>query len=116
MLVPDAACPVCASTDHPHLANPSALNDMVTAIRRRRQELDVSLDTTSLRLSILDHRLWPVELRCVDDIFESTNEVYPDTRADGHLSIQDHQRQRYAESMEGSIFRYWTSVLFTVIP
>ena len=44
MLAPDAACPVCGSTDHPHLAHPSALNDMVATVRRRRQELDAALD------------------------------------------------------------------------
>ena len=43
VLVPGGACPVCGSIDHPHLAHPDALNDMVAAMRRRRQELDASL-------------------------------------------------------------------------
>jgi exonuclease SbcC len=63
MLAPDAACPVCGSTDHPHLANPSALNDMVAAIRRRRQELDAALDATSLRFSVATRALAAAEVR-----------------------------------------------------
>jgi exonuclease SbcC len=47
LLVARSPCPVCGSIDH---ARPSALNDMVATIRRRRQELDESLTAISLRL------------------------------------------------------------------
>ena len=63
MLVPDTACPVCGSTDHPHLAHPSALNDMVATVRRRRQELDAALDATSLRLGAATRALAAAEVR-----------------------------------------------------
>jgi exonuclease SbcC len=63
MLAPDAACPVCGSTDHPHLAHPSALNDMVATVRRRRQELDTALDGISLRLGAATRALAAAEVR-----------------------------------------------------
>ncbi|MBJ7533169.1 AAA family ATPase [Rhodomicrobium vannielii ATCC 17100] len=63
MLAPDAACPVCGSTDHPHLAHPSALNDMVATVRRRRQELDAALDGISLRLGAATRALAAAEVR-----------------------------------------------------
>ncbi|HEY4344263.1 MAG TPA: hypothetical protein VGN05_07950, partial [Parvibaculum sp.] len=62
-LVPDTACPVCGSTDHPHLAHPSALNDMVTNIRRRREELNAMLDATSQRLGAATRSLAAAEVR-----------------------------------------------------
>ena len=60
-LAPDAACPVCGSTDHPHLAHPSALNDMVATVRRRRQELDAALDAISLRIGAATRALAAAE-------------------------------------------------------
>ena len=50
LLAPNSACPVCGSTDHPHLAHPSALNEMVATVRRRREELDTAMAATSQRL------------------------------------------------------------------
>jgi len=50
LLVPDVACPVCGSTEHPHVTEPSALNDMALRLRRRREELDAALAKTALRL------------------------------------------------------------------
>ena len=41
--LPDEACPVCGSTNHPHLSHPDILNEMAATMRRRRQELDASL-------------------------------------------------------------------------
>ncbi|WP_225143643.1 MULTISPECIES: AAA family ATPase [unclassified Bradyrhizobium] len=32
LLAPNLACPVCGSTDHPHLAHPSALNEIAASI------------------------------------------------------------------------------------
>jgi DNA repair protein SbcC/Rad50 len=63
MLAPDAACPVCGSVNHPHLAHPSAVNDMVATIRRRRQELDAALATTNLRLGSAARSLAAAEAR-----------------------------------------------------
>ncbi|HVA12955.1 MAG TPA: AAA family ATPase [Stellaceae bacterium] len=63
MLVPDTACPVCGSTDHPHLAHPSVVNDMVATVRRRRQELDAALAATSLRLGTATRSLAAAEAR-----------------------------------------------------
>lgn len=50
LLAPNLACPVCGSTDHPHLAHPSALNEMAARLRRRREELDTALTATDQRL------------------------------------------------------------------
>ena len=50
LLAPNSPCPVCGSTDHPHLAHPSALNEMVATVRRRREELDTAMAATSQRL------------------------------------------------------------------
>jgi exonuclease SbcC len=63
MLAPDTACPVCGSTDHPHLTHPSAVNDMVATVRRRRQELDAALAATSLRLGTAARSLAAIEAR-----------------------------------------------------
>lgn len=63
MLAPDAACPVCGSTNHPHLAHPSALNDMVATVRRRRQELDAALDAIGLRIGAATRALAAAEVR-----------------------------------------------------
>ncbi|MEA2756871.1 MAG: repair protein SbcC/Rad50, partial [Aliidongia sp.] len=43
LLVAGSPCPVCGNEDHPHHGRPGALNDMITTIRRRRQELDETL-------------------------------------------------------------------------
>lgn len=50
LLAPNLACPVCGSTDHPHLAHPSALNEMAARLRHRREELDTALTATGQRL------------------------------------------------------------------
>lgn len=50
LLAPNSACPVCGSTDHPHLAHPSALNEIATRLRHRREELDSLLTATEQRL------------------------------------------------------------------
>lgn len=50
LLAPHSACPVCGSTNHPHLAHPSALNEMAARLRRRREELDTALTATDQRL------------------------------------------------------------------
>lgn len=63
VLAPDTPCPVCGSTDHPNLAHPSALNDMVATVRRRRQELDAALDSISLRLGAATRTLAAAEVR-----------------------------------------------------
>ena len=63
LLAPDTACPVCGSTDHPHLAHPSVVNDMVATVRRRRQELDAALAATSLRLGTATRSLAAAEAR-----------------------------------------------------
>ena len=63
MLAPDTACPVCGSTDHPHLAHPSVVNEMVATVRRRRQELDAALAATSLRLGAATRSLAAAEAR-----------------------------------------------------
>lgn len=52
LLAPNLACPVCGSTEHPHLAHPSALNEMAARLRRRREELDAALTATSHRLDV----------------------------------------------------------------
>jgi len=51
LLVPDAPCPVCGSREHPHLAHPSALNELAEKVRERRRELDASLAASALRQS-----------------------------------------------------------------
>lgn len=63
LLAPNSACPVCGSTEHPHLAHPSALNEMVATVRRRREELDAALATTSQRLAIATRALAAAEVR-----------------------------------------------------
>jgi exonuclease SbcC len=63
ILVLDAACPVCGSTDHPHLAHPSALNDMVATVRRRREEIDAALASAGLRLNAATRSLAAAEVR-----------------------------------------------------
>ncbi len=63
LLVSELACPVCGSTDHPHLAHPSVLNDLVATLRRRRQELDTALDVTSQRLDGATRALAAAEVR-----------------------------------------------------
>lgn len=50
LLAPSLACPVCGSTNHPHLAHSSALNEMAARLRRRREELDTTLTATDQRL------------------------------------------------------------------
>jgi exonuclease SbcC len=50
LLAPNLACPVCGSTDHPHLAHPSALNEIAAKLRRRREEIDTALTATGQRL------------------------------------------------------------------
>ena len=50
VLIPGSACPVCGSTEHPHLGHPSAVNELVEAVRRRRKELNTALDLIGLRL------------------------------------------------------------------
>lgn len=63
LLGPNVACPVCGSTEHPHLAQPSALNEMATRLRRRRQELDAALTTTGERLDAATRALFAREAR-----------------------------------------------------
>lgn len=63
LLTPNSACPVCGSTDHPHLAHPSALNEMVATVRRRREELDTALAAISQRLSAATRALAAAEVR-----------------------------------------------------
>ena len=63
LLAPKSACPVCGSTDHPHLAHPSALNEMVATVRRRREELDTELVAISQRLSAATRALAAAEVR-----------------------------------------------------
>lgn len=50
LLAPTLPCPVCGSTDHPHLAHPSALNEMAERLRQRRGELDRALIEVGERL------------------------------------------------------------------
>lgn len=50
LLAPTLPCPVCGSTNHPHLAHSSALNEMAARLRRRREELDTALTATEQRL------------------------------------------------------------------
>lgn len=63
LLTPNLACPVCGSTDHPHLAQPSALNEMVATVRRRREELDTALAAISQRLGAATRTLAAAEVR-----------------------------------------------------
>lgn len=63
LLTPNLACPVCGSTDHPHLAHPSALNEMVASVRRRREELDTALAAISQRLGAATRTLAAAEVR-----------------------------------------------------
>ena len=50
LLAPNLACPVCGSTDHPHLAHPNALNEIAARLRHRREELNSVLTATGQRL------------------------------------------------------------------
>jgi exonuclease SbcC len=63
LLAPNLACPVCGSTDHPHLAHPSALNEMAVRLRRRREELDTALTATGHRLDAATRALTAGEAR-----------------------------------------------------
>ncbi|WP_439573840.1 AAA family ATPase [Phreatobacter sp.] len=63
LLAPDVPCPVCGSTDHPHLAHSSALNDMAERLRRRRAELDAALAEADKRLSAATRALSAGEAR-----------------------------------------------------
>jgi len=63
LLAPNLACPVCGSTDHPHLAHPSALNEIAARLRRRREELDTVLTATGQRLDAATRALSAGEAR-----------------------------------------------------
>ncbi|NEI63861.1 MULTISPECIES: AAA family ATPase [Rhizobium] len=63
LLAPNLACPVCGSTHHPHLAHPSALNEMAARLRRRREELDTMLTATGQRLDAATRALSAGESR-----------------------------------------------------
>jgi exonuclease SbcC len=63
LLAPNLSCPVCGSTDHPHLAHPSALNEIAARLRRRREELDAALTTTGQRLDAATRALSAGEAR-----------------------------------------------------
>ncbi|UGA49017.1 AAA family ATPase (plasmid) [Bradyrhizobium quebecense] len=63
LLAPNVPCPVCGSTDHPHLAHPSALNEVVATVRRRREELDTALAAIGQRLSTATRALAATEGR-----------------------------------------------------
>ena len=63
LLVSNSACPVCGSTDHPHVEHPSALNEMVTTVRRRREELDKALAAASERIDAAARALAAAEVR-----------------------------------------------------
>jgi len=63
LLTSNSACPVCGSTDHPHLEHPSALNEMVATVRRRREELDGALAAASERVSAATRALTAAEVR-----------------------------------------------------
>ncbi|MHC2622219.1 exonuclease SbcC [Bradyrhizobium huanghuaihaiense] len=63
LLAPNLACPVCGSTDHPHLAHPSTLNEIAARLRRRREELDTALTATGQRLDAATRALSAGEAR-----------------------------------------------------
>lgn len=63
LLAPNLACPVCGSTNHPHLAHRSALNEMAARLRRRREELDTALAATGHRLDASTRALSAGEAR-----------------------------------------------------
>lgn len=63
LLAPNLACPVCGSTDHPHLAHSSALNEIAARLRRRREELDAALTATGQRLDAATRALSAGEAR-----------------------------------------------------
>ncbi|WPP02698.1 AAA family ATPase [Methylocella tundrae] len=63
LLATNLACPVCGSTDHPHLAHPSALNEIAARLRRRREELDTVLTATGQRLDAATRALSAGEAR-----------------------------------------------------
>jgi exonuclease SbcC len=68
LLAPNLACPVCGSTDHPHLAHPSALNEIATRLRRRREELDTLLTATGQRSDAATRDLFAGEARQAETI------------------------------------------------
>ncbi|WP_429923199.1 AAA family ATPase [Agrobacterium vitis] len=68
LLAPNLSCPVCGSTDHPHLAHPSALNKIATRLRRRREELDTLLTATGQRLDAATRTLSAGEARQAESI------------------------------------------------
>jgi len=43
LLVTGEPCPVCGGTEHPHLAQPDAMTEMIAAMRKRREALDALL-------------------------------------------------------------------------
>lgn len=59
----EGVSPVCGSTDHPHLAHPSALNEIAARLRRRREEIDAALTTTGQRLDAATRALSAGEAR-----------------------------------------------------
>jgi exonuclease SbcC len=63
LLLSNSACPVCGSIDHPHLEHPSALNEMVARVRRRREELDGALAATNERIGAATRALAAAEVR-----------------------------------------------------
>jgi DNA repair protein SbcC/Rad50 len=68
LLAPNLACPVCGSTDHPHLAHPSALNEIATKLRRRREELDKLLTAAGQRLDTATRARSAAEVRQAEAI------------------------------------------------
>lgn len=89
MLVDGAHCPVCGSTDHPHLAEPSALNRMVAKLRKRRAECDARLAATELRLTDATRALAVAEttkkqadlgMRGAQEEMRTTREAYDEQR------------------------------------
>ena len=63
LLISNSPCPVCGSTNHPHLDHPSALNEMVATVRRRRAELDGALAATNERIGAATRSLATAEVR-----------------------------------------------------
>ena len=63
LLIPGEACPVCGATDHPHLARPSTLNDIVIKVRQRRAELDTALEASGLRATAAARALASAHVR-----------------------------------------------------
>ena len=63
LVVPGEACPVCGSTEHPHMAQPTALNELVATIRSQRDDLDAALAASSQRLLAVTRELATAEDR-----------------------------------------------------